>query len=75
MNRKELVAHLKSKCPSLRIEASDGFGTRHSPHYLHCVVKKADVSVLEQAAIDVGKEAVWPICSSIYGHHRVIAMF
>lgn len=75
MNRRDLIKHLKGLVPSLHIEKSDGLGTRHSPHYLHCVVCKEDVLILEKAAADIGKKAIWPICSAIYGHHRVIRLF
>lgn len=75
MNRQDLIKHLKRLVPSLHIEKSDAFGTRHSPDYLHCVVSKEDVSILEKVAADIGKKATWPICSAIYGHHRVIRLF
>jgi len=75
MNRKEMIAYLKAKVPSLRIEKSDAFGTRHSPDYLHCVVNKENVSILEKATEEIGKKAVWSICADTYGHHRVIALF
>lgn len=70
--RAELKRLVKDAVPSVQFIEADGLGTPVPRAYIECRLPPADVPKLDAFCQALGRKAVWPACSQLYGAIRVI---